>query len=49
MIKTKVVDYPVITIHMNPSDKESLKVQAEKNGMQLTTYCRMILLKSLEK
>lgn len=39
---------PVITIHVNAWDKEALFNLAQKNGMQLATYCRMLLLKSLE-
>ena len=48
MIKSKVRDLPVITIHVQNSDKEALTIEARKLGMQLTTYCRMVLLKSLE-
>jgi len=39
---------PVITIHVNPADKEALKHLAQQQGMQLATYCRMLLLKSLK-
>ena len=49
MIKTKVRDLPVLTIHIQEGDKESLTKEAQKLGMQLTTYCRMILLKSIEE
>ncbi len=47
MLKTKMRDMPVITIHIAPGDKEALKLEAKKRGMQLTTYCRTLLLKSL--
>ena len=47
MIKTKVRDLPVLTIHIQDSDKEALNGEAKKLGMQLTTYCRMVLLKSI--
>ncbi len=39
---------PIITIHIKSEDKESLNKEAEKLGMQLTTYCRMILLKTVK-
>jgi hypothetical protein len=48
MIKTRVRDLPVITIHINEGDKTLLTSQADKLGMRLTTYCRMILLKAIE-
>jgi hypothetical protein len=48
MLKPKLKDMPVLFIHINPADKEALKNKAEKFGMQLTTYCRMVLLKDLE-
>lgn len=49
MIKSKSSKYPVITIQIQPIDKNALKDQAAKNGMQLATYCRMILLNSLKE
>ena len=39
----------VIYIRIEPKEKESLKREARKLGMNLTTYCRMILIKSLNK
>jgi len=49
MIKTNLKDMPVITIHIHQPDKEALKRIADKQGMQLATYCRMILLRELNK
>ncbi len=49
MLKTKMRDMPVITIHIEPGDKEALKLEAKRKGMQLTTYCRMVLLDSLNQ
>lgn len=40
---------PVVTIHLYPTDKEALKHKAEEQGLQLTAYCRMVLLKSLKE
>jgi predicted DNA binding CopG/RHH family protein len=40
---------PVITIHISDNNKKVLKDYALKHGMQLATYCRMILLKSIEE
>lgn len=48
MIKSKMRDLPVLTIHIQGIDKEALTREANKLGMRLTTYCRMVLLKSLE-
>jgi len=39
----------VIYIRIEINDKKSLELEARKLGMSLTTYCRMVLLKSLEK
>lgn len=39
---------PVIYIHIDNGAKQALRLEAEKQGMRLTTYCRMLLLKSLE-
>lgn len=39
----------VIYIRIEISDKKLLELEAHKLGMSLTTYCRMVLLKSLEK
>lgn len=49
MIKDEVKNYPVITIHISSGEKEALKIMAKKRGLQLTPYCRMILIESLEK
>jgi len=38
----------VIYIRIDSSDKQSLELKAKQLGMTLTTYCRMVLLKSLE-
>lgn len=42
-------DMPVIFIHIEPGDKQDLSSEAQKNGMKLATYCRMILLQSLKR
>ena len=39
----------VIYIRIEPQEKMSLKIEAEKLGTPLTTYCRMILIKSLKE
>ncbi len=39
----------VIYIRIDPHEKKSLEIEAKWLGMTLTTYCRMLLLKSLEK
>jgi predicted DNA binding CopG/RHH family protein len=49
MLKINLKDLPVITIHINDADKKALQAQADKNGMQLATYCRMVLLNSLKE
>ncbi len=49
MIKTKMRDMPVVTIHLEPGDKQALKLEANKRGLQLTAYCRMLLLQSLNR
>ncbi len=49
MITTKVRELPVITIHIEPGDKHALKLEAEKRGLQLVPYCRMLLLDSLNR
>jgi len=46
---TKMRDMPVITIHLYPADKEALKHLAENQGMQLTTFCRVTLLKLIKE
>ncbi len=49
MIKVKMREMPVVTIHLEPGNKQALKLEAEKRGLQLTAYCRMILLASLNR
>ena len=49
MLKTKLRDMPVVTIHFYPSDKDALKKLANTKGMMLATYCRMILLETLKE
>ncbi len=39
----------VIYIRIDNQNKQGLQLEAKKLGMQLTTYCRMILLKSLKE
>ncbi len=39
----------VIYIRIDSSDKQALEIKAKQLGMTLTTYCRMVLLKSLEE
>ena len=39
----------VIYIRIDNNDKKLLELEAKKLGMSVTTYCRMVLLKSLEK
>lgn len=38
----------VIYIRIDNYEKRNLELEAKKLGMPLTTYCRMILLKSLD-
>jgi hypothetical protein len=47
--KGNLTDLPIITIHIKDDDKQALTKDAEKLGMQLTTYCRMKLLETLKK
>ena len=49
MLKSKLRDMPVITIHIEPTDKQALIDKAKRIGMQLATYCRMVLLESLNR
>jgi hypothetical protein len=46
-MKQNLKDSPVITIHMENADKQALLKEAINHGMQLATYCRMILLQTL--
>lgn len=39
----------VIYLRIDNQDKRFLELEAKKLGMQLATYCRMILLKSLKE
>lgn len=38
----------VIYIRIENPDKQALELKAKQLGMTLTTYCRMVLIKSLE-
>ena len=49
MIKNKRKDMPVIFIRIEPFYKEKLFDEAQKQGLQLSTYCRMILIKSVNE
>jgi len=49
MLKNGLKNMPVITIHINPSDKQALQSKADEKSMQLATYCRMVLLNSLHE
>jgi hypothetical protein len=40
---------PVLTIHIRLEDKQALQSQAEKRGLQLIPYCRMVLLDSINR
>ena len=39
----------VIYIRIDPADKKLLEAEARKLAMSVSTYCRMILLKSIRK
>lgn len=39
----------VIFIRIDDSEKKNLEYEAKKLGMALTTYCRMVLIKSLQE
>ena len=39
----------VIYLRIDNQEKNELKFEAKRLGMQLTTYCRMILIKSLKE
>lgn len=39
----------VIFLRIDEQEKKKLACEAEKLGMRLTTYCRMILMQSLKK
>jgi antitoxin component of RelBE/YafQ-DinJ toxin-antitoxin module len=39
----------VIYIRIDNNEKKYLELESKKLGMQLTTYCRMILIQSLNK
>jgi antitoxin component of RelBE/YafQ-DinJ toxin-antitoxin module len=38
----------VIYLRIDTQEKRELELKAKELGMQLTTYCRMILIKSLK-
>jgi antitoxin component of RelBE/YafQ-DinJ toxin-antitoxin module len=44
-----LIDMKVIYIRIDNSEKQSLEIEARSLGMTLTTYCRMVLIKSLDK
>jgi hypothetical protein len=44
----RIRDMPVITFHIEQTEKEELEKVAKSKGMGLATYCRMLLLESLE-
>ena len=39
----------IIYLRIDNSEKRLLELEAKKLGMQLTTYCRMVLIKSLQE
>ena len=49
MIKTNKILNPLIIIRIEKEAKDKLWEQARKQGMQLSTYARMILLNSLDR
>ena len=49
MIKSYLKDMPLLFIHISQGDKDALTTEANKKGMRLTTYCRMILLDTLKE
>lgn len=49
MLKSGLKDMPVITIHLNPSDKEKLKELANSKGLRLAEFCRMMLLELIKE
>lgn len=38
----------VIYLRIDNSEKKALEFEAKKLGMQLATYCRMVLIKSMQ-
>ena len=38
----------IIYLRIDEQEKRELQYEAKKLGMQLTTYCRMVLIKSLQ-
>jgi len=49
LAKKSMRDNPVIYLHLDGADKQALKVEAEKRGMQTTTLVRMVVLEFLNK
>ncbi len=49
MDKQNVKSMPVITIHIDKDAKQSLQKKANDNGLQLTAYCRMVLLNDIKE
>ena len=39
----------VIYIRIDNAEKKNLEIEARKLGMQLATYCRMVLIQSANK
>jgi hypothetical protein len=48
MLKIAKNERPVLFIHIDAPDKSALAIEAEKHGLQLTPFCRMILLDYLK-
>ena len=44
----KLREAPVINIHIHKPDKEALQRLADKRGLQLIPFCRMILLQAIK-
>jgi antitoxin component of RelBE/YafQ-DinJ toxin-antitoxin module len=49
MMKSRMIDNPVIYLRLDPSDKQNLTVEAQKRGMQNSTLVRMVVLEFLNK
>lgn len=52
MVVTNITNkrtWPTLVIHIKKEDKNALLKEAEKRGLQLIPYCRMILLNNLNK
>jgi hypothetical protein len=42
-------DNPVIFLRLDPGDKQNITLEAQKHGMQASTYIRMLVLDHLNK